>query len=446
MVNRKHNRIPLAFAFALAFSALHGTPARAETPDLVSPRLITECYPRKIYPGQTTVCSFIVTAKVSAVEVEVAKFPEFRGFWTDNLSLRQGPLGLNQVYAKEIYFRATVGSYSLSPMVSRDKHTIEPMKLVVKMLGAVRGIEIASEPPQVEILPLPKPAAGKEFKGAVGRFQFLAESPSLPFQKDEPVTLRYLLVGDGNFQDILTPKLEFPDFVEVISSRAILEGANPAMRKTFEYSLVVHEEKSFSLPPGQMLALDPAMSQYYDVTIPGVEFRAMPKPPLEQAAARGDVLATIATGEPTFYSAVTDKVWFWIAQGIFGVLFLIASILQFMSYRREQEERSPLFVLRLRYEIALEAARNDRVEDFLRLSDEISVAMLRLIANTPPSLSRVATLERAKGKLDETTLREVSALFAARDNYLYSPERTLTVPVEKLQTTLDGLFRIKKAA
>ena len=423
----------LMFAFALLGAA-----------DLfAAAKLTTECEPQRIFPGQTTLCSFVLFASEPALEVEVAKFPEFRGYWIENLSLRQGPLALVPLSGRGAKFRTTIGSYALVPMVHRPSHSIEPMKLVVRIPGTNGESILYSEaPPQrIEKLPpIPKSLNGITFPGAVGRFQLLAEGPILSFQKDEPLTLRYLLVGDGNFHDIRIPDLPFPKYVEVLSNRSIVEGISPALRKTFEYSVVVHQLTPFALQPEPLLAFDPAIKSYQLVKFPGVRFVLSPKPVLERSAERGTVLDGIEKGPPHPYPLLTDTWLFWGLNGLLVLITAVGSATQLLKMRRERHESSLGFHLKLKYEIALEAYANGRIEDFLRMGEDIVASWLGTFAALPPGLSRLERLKRVSQKIDPVLLNRLNTLLQARDTLLYSPEKKLPVPIQTLHETMARLF------
>ena len=60
----------------------------------LSQRFVTEFSKNPVYQGETVTAHFVLYAMEDRVEVEVAKFPEFRGFWSENTALRQGPMML----------------------------------------------------------------------------------------------------------------------------------------------------------------------------------------------------------------------------------------------------------------------------------------------------------------------------------------------------------------
>src|SRR5688572_23613940 len=88
----------------------------------------TECLKPEIFVGESVTCSFVLISSDEVVDVEVAKFPEFRGFWSDNLALRQGPIPLMSGLWGDGIRKGVVGTYSLIPMLDKEA-TIEPMKI-----------------------------------------------------------------------------------------------------------------------------------------------------------------------------------------------------------------------------------------------------------------------------------------------------------------------------
>src|SRR4051812_49050688 len=101
-------------------------------------RLVTECRRKQIYYGENVICDYEVIANESPIDVEVVKFPEFRGYWSDNLALRQGPIVLGWPAGSGGLRRGLVGTYIITPMLGRSKPIMMPMKISV---ASVHGQE-----------------------------------------------------------------------------------------------------------------------------------------------------------------------------------------------------------------------------------------------------------------------------------------------------------------
>lgn len=234
----------------------------------------------EIFVGEQVLCSFNVYTPNEIVEVEVAKFPEFRGFWNENLLLRQGPLAtLFGLSAKAN--SATVGTYVLIPMLGQSQPTIEPMKIVLRtpLSRRVEGSQppefILSEAAPLKIKPLPPLPADlnpRQFIGAVGKFQVIPQVATIPFQPGEPTTLSYTLAGQGNFQEINELPIAFPPSVEIVSSRAFLSGGAQSASKTFDYNVTLKEAQPLTLAESTLIYFDPELKKYETLRLPEVRF------------------------------------------------------------------------------------------------------------------------------------------------------------------------------
>lgn len=234
----------------------------------------------EIYYGEQVLCHFNIFTSNELIEVEVAKFPEFRGFWNENISLRQGPIstlfgitGLSNT--------ATVGTYLLIPMLGQSKPTIEPMKIVLRT-PATRRIE-GSQPPEFMLSqskplvikplpPIPASMSAEHFVGAVGKFMILTQAVQIPFQLGEPTLVQVTVSGQGNFQEINDLPIAFPPQVEVVSRRSYLQGAAQSGTKTFEYSLTVKNGGGFNLPHTPFIYFDPDLKRYGSLMLPELHF------------------------------------------------------------------------------------------------------------------------------------------------------------------------------
>lgn len=276
---------------ALALVSFHSALAESPAPsaDVV---FRMEFSRTDIYEGEQVIANFMLYSKEEVLDVEVAKFPEFRGFWSENLSLRQGPIPLMGGSDLSGMKRALVGSYILTTMIGNDSPSIVPLKLVVRHplpdhAAVFPERALLSEAMPLHILPLPPPPKSGSpgvFKGAVGHFTLAPESTVISFQKDEPVTVRYVLQGEGNFPEVNAIDLPFPPQVEILSRRAATQGAGQYASKTFEITLVVHSDQKFDLPSTPFLFFNPEHRSYEQIVLPSFQFLFQPPPPADLRA------------------------------------------------------------------------------------------------------------------------------------------------------------------
>lgn len=295
---------PFLFLFLLLFCRLAAA---------ASFRLEAVPSTREIYQGEQLTIQYNIVGDANQVEVEVSKFPEFRGFWSENLLLRQGPLPLvsphllnapginlfqelplselrNRFRTSAGPKRGTMGTYLLTPMVGKEELKIEPMKVVVK--ASLDGteeqhLESADFPLTIKRLPA-LPANLKDFfSGAVGQFNIAWENTQIPYQPDEPVLIRLTLNGRGNFYEINSLPLHFPAYFETLSQKGTFSGSGQFATKTFDTLVTIHKKKEpLTFSPGKFLYFNPALKTFQTIELPPLFFvPAPPAPVLEKEEA-----------------------------------------------------------------------------------------------------------------------------------------------------------------
>lgn len=279
--------------------------ALASTPVRASERFALEFSKSVIYVGESVQANFVLYAREDALDVEVARFPQFRGFWSENTGLHQGPtLMLRQNFQQELR-RAVIGTYVITPMQGRDQHTIEPMKVLVKrMLGGARdtiALPFESEKSPLEIKPLPalptqwSDADRKAWKGLVGTVALRADSDSARFYSGEPTTIRYSIQGDANFAELRELPIPAPPEVSVLDQRVSLFGSGPLATKIFEVTLVPRTEKDVQIPPLRLPVFDPSTGSYDILATDPVLLVREPKPLFAQGATPTEGIAKETT-------------------------------------------------------------------------------------------------------------------------------------------------------
>ncbi len=117
------------------------------------------------------------------------------------------------------------------------------------MSGVVRiqQMEFGSEPVVVHVKPLPEENKPDSFHGAIGQFSLHTEvSPRDPSPGD-PVTLRGIISGEGNFDEMGTPDLVSKEGWQSYPPSSKFAGSDDigyAGKKTFEWMLIPKEKKS----------------------------------------------------------------------------------------------------------------------------------------------------------------------------------------------------------
>lgn len=405
----------------------------------------TECSKNEIFQGEQVTCSFVIISSDEIVEVEVAKFPEFRGFWSDNLALRQGPIPLMGGIWGENIRKGVVGTYTLIPMLDRPDPTVVPMKIVVRrpMSSMEVDLTVTSEPIALTVKPLPPLPPDfdpRYFKGAVGHFSLYPENREILFQKDEPVVVRLALQGEGNFQEINTIDIPFPENVEVLGRRAFSQGIGQYSSKSFETTLAVHSTDGFTLPPTPFFYFNPTTARYETLSIPELTFRNVPVS-IKTADAENEPLVF---GEPqthwTTRRPLPSNAMFWLFHIVCAIATLGAVARRQLEQAASRKRLSPAFQRKIRFDIARQAAQMGNIEMFLRISDELAWEILKETAAAGPGMTRGQVLARAEGKVDSALLTRIRLLFSTFEGFAYSPAKTAPGSLEALISALEFLL------
>lgn len=289
-------------------------------------QLRTEYSQNPVYEGEAVTAKFVLYGTSPFVEAEVAKFPEFRGFWTQNHVLRQGPLPLVPEGGPQRLNQALIGSYTITPMIGKRDAEIIPMKMILRSHDFFQneaekeGMEIWSEKEALRVLPLPAPPAAfqDKFFGAVGNVSLSVENDAISFHPDEPFTVRVLVRGHANFPDLNRLATEWPDRVKEVTSRTFQDPSIPPT-KIFEYTLVVQGEEPLVVAPVELIYFNPTLKQYQVTATPSLSLQPQPSPPLELLGP--DAFGTPLSQEQNSFFWRTSPM-FWVGQAIFLLLIL----------------------------------------------------------------------------------------------------------------------------
>lgn len=274
-----------------------------------------ELHPSEFYEGQQISCRIILESPLEALELEVVKFPEFRGFWSQNTILRQGPLMMAALDPFQQRRGLLIGGYELTPMVGYPTKIL-PMRAVLREMGIGGETQLVSSPPEFRVKPLPPipPDLSPYWSGAVGRFELEPSQEDVETRPGEPAALRYVLRGEGNFQSINALKVPLPAGTEVLREDARQETI-PWPHKAFELTARLPPGTS-SIPEWTWVYFDPQVARYVPITV-----RPLPVlgrlPPAEKKGAASSLAQSESLRHP-----IGTEVLFWLVQAILAGVWL----------------------------------------------------------------------------------------------------------------------------
>ena len=226
------------------------------------------------------------------------------GFWREELDVENRPIphsvvedGLryNTITLKRVaVFPTRAGALEIDPLrieaeasVSRSSRALSDR--FFPSLGRYESVELASEPVEIEALPLPE-GAPPSFRGAVGAFRLTSDVGETHVEVGEPVEIAVQISGTGNLATLEPPPLEAPAAFERYDPQVDLNISRRFQRvrgtKTFTYVLVPRESGTFRINPIVFSYFDPETEQYETLrTDPvRVEVTGMAAPELARSA------------------------------------------------------------------------------------------------------------------------------------------------------------------
>ena len=271
--------------------------------------------------------------------------------------------------------------------------------------------------------PLPKNLDPHFFNGAVGRFTIASETRVAPFQKDEPISVRFVMQGEGNFPEINILEIPFPPQVEVLSRKALTQGAGQYSSKTFELSLAIHAQEGFILPPFPFIYFNPMIRQYEQVQLPEMRFEALPPPVKEKDADREPVLLPPPEAHWTAYRPVTHRLGFLALQALLGISLFGFAAARLAGIAARRRRQSPAYLRGVKAQQALEQYRSGNLEVFLRQASELALEILEERARPSKPLNKSQLLIALENKGQGEVVTRARALFEALDLWPIAPQR-----------------------
>lgn len=401
-------------------------------------RFVTECSKSKIYQGESVVCHFSLYSFEDRVDVEVAKFPEFRGYWSENSALRQGPMFLLPDPDHSGFRKALIGTYTLTPMMGIASPKITPMRLVVRSSRAQsEGHAMSSQLPALTVLPLPPPSSADKaaFTGAVGHFSLRQEAPVVRYFAKEPTAVRFFLSGSGNFPEVNTLPVQLPDGVRLLSQKSSINGTG-FQTKQFEWVITIDSDTAIELPAVRLVAFNPNTRKYESLYTDPIRLDPMTRPPDMDEKQRidwGPAEKTWSEWKPIEKSAL-----FWTAQGLLAALWIGLFLHRLQKKRADAHARDPWVKLQAQWKRLLSAPFPEPRE-WLRQADALcfDTVQAQKAGFAGPSLgTRRDAVKFARTHYGEDAAQAVDTVFKTWEVSSYAPHPP-PVPEEK---TLLSLF------
>ncbi|MEO8205172.1 MAG: BatD family protein [Chthoniobacterales bacterium] len=167
-----------------------------------------------------------------------------------------------------------------------------------QLLGQQQGEErtIGSNSVSLNVKALPSEGRPANFNGAIGNFGIHTEASPRKVDAGEPVTLKVVLTGKGNFDALTAPTLVDSEGWKSYSPKETqtAPNANGLSKKVFEYLMVAQEDRD-KTPGVDFSYFDPEKERYVTLHASGIVVQA---PALNKTPTPSSGTASVSTPTP----------------------------------------------------------------------------------------------------------------------------------------------------
>lgn len=138
---------------------------------------------------------------------------------------------------------------------------------------ANQDISLASDDQKIEVLPLPEQDKPRDFSGAIGSFKMDSTATPTTLVVGDPVTLKTVISGTGNFPQISAPKISSDKHFKTYTPGSKFEASSDSEitgKKTFEQIVIPTDPSVKELPPVNFSFFDPTQKKYITLSSPSV--------------------------------------------------------------------------------------------------------------------------------------------------------------------------------
>ena len=212
---------------------------------------------------------------------------------------------------------------------------------------------VASNQLTIHVHALPTEGRPTHFTGAIGRFTVTGEAQPDSVEIGEPVRLRFIVRGEGNFDYVRCPVLpDDPEWKIYAPESGVnyLNEAHTQAVKIFEQSVISRKNGNVPLPAASFSYFNPTAKQYVTIPIPLPEILVNGiLPPLASASPDNGTNSTTTSATPKAVEFLPNRLeigslqmsltpvyrqpWFWGVQTALISLPVIGALLLFLRSR-----------------------------------------------------------------------------------------------------------------
>ncbi|MBU1086837.1 MAG: BatD family protein [Candidatus Omnitrophica bacterium] len=134
-------------------------------------------------------------------------------------------------------------------------------------------MNVSSPELSINVLPFPDKDKPKEFSGAVGSFNLEVSAAPLELKAGDPITLKMIINGSGNFDSVQSPVLSSLSGLKTYNSEV---QETTAGTKVFEQVVIPQKADINNLPQVKFAFFDPQKQMYFTKTSQPIGLKVLP--------------------------------------------------------------------------------------------------------------------------------------------------------------------------
>ena len=411
--------------------------------------------------GEPITATLKLYQRVNVAGFENVSFPDFNGFWSQEIEAPTNIEFSREVYEGQIYNSALLRKFILIPQ-QQGAVKINPAEMVclvnIRVASAGNSIfdgffddyrtirkRVATKPLAVNVSPLPA-GAPASFGGGVGTFEISAKLSKDTLKTHEAGSLLVTVTGKGNVSLLEAPKVSFPPDMEVydtkVSDRIDKGGLNGV--RYYEFPFIPRSYGDFVIEPIKYSYYDVNTKRYVTLETPAIPLTVergnetdgggvvISGPSQKDVRTLGSDIRFISTKAPGLASKGAFFVGspsFWI---ITVLIFVVAAIC-WAAFRKLAARRADVVGTKTRKATKMALKRLQLAGTFLKQNlytafyEELHKALIGFISdklNMPmaeQSKERMAEALKEKN-VNETLVAKFIAILDACEFARYSPD------------------------
>ncbi len=411
--------------------------------------------------GEPITATLKLYQRVNVAGFENVNFPDFNGFWSQEIEAPTNIEFSREVYEGQIYNSALLRKFILIPQ-QQGAVKISPAELVclvnIRVASAGNSIfdgffddyrtvrkRVTTKPVTVNVAPLPS-GAPASFGGGVGTFEISAKLSKDTLKTHEAGSLLVTVSGKGNVSLLEAPKVTFPPDMEVYDTKVsdrIDKGGLKGVRY-YEFPFIPRSYGDFFIEPIKYSYYDVNTKRYVTLETPAIPLTVergnetdsggvvISGPSQKDVRNLGSDIRFISIKEPGLASKGAFFIWspaFWI---ITVLLFVVAAVC-WAAFRKLAARRADVVGTKTRKATKMALRRLQLAGTFLKQNlytafyEELHKALIGFISdklNMPmaeQSKERMAEALKERN-VNETLVAKFIAILDACEFARYSPD------------------------